>query len=221
MRQSKRILLFFLAGVGCYAALMAPWPGVQHAYARMFQGAGNIVFARFWFWSEGTVVFHNIDSLKPGDLPPGVGTIQADATRDTVMVLRKVRAPQVGNLRTSSRYIGYSPTAMLVALVLATPIPWRRRGVALLWGMGFVHAFIVLRVTLTLAANGFAADKGYALFSPSEFWYGMLSRAQTLLADDPSVSFVVPMMIWFLVIGRQWFLRTAAPSAGDRNPSNA
>ena len=221
MHQSKRIILFFLAGVASYALLMAPWPGVQRAYGRLFQGGGNIVFARFWFWSEGTVVFHDIDSLQPGDLPPGVGTIRADAARDTVMVLRKARVPQVGHLTTSSRYIGYSPTAMLVALVLATPIPWRRRGIAMLWGMALVHAFIALRLTLTLAANGFAADKGYALFSPGAFWSGVLGRAETLLSDDPSVSFVVPMMIWFVVIGRRWFWNAAAPSGGAGNQSNA
>ncbi len=42
------------------------------------------------------------------------------------------------------RGIGWVPTAFFAALVLATPVPWRRRGRALAWGLGAMHAFVLL-----------------------------------------------------------------------------
>ena len=116
------------------------------------------------------------------------------------MELRSRAAPgSIGYLRTSSRYIGYSPTAIVITLILCTPIAWSRRGRAAIWGLLLVHGFIALRVSLTLAATGFGADKGYALFHPGPFLRGALSRAELVLSDDPTVSFVVPVFIWFLV----------------------
>jgi len=162
-----------------------------------------VVFARFWFWPDAGVRFLNLKSLVPGDLAPGTPTIEATGTFDTLMELRNRGAPQIGYLRTSSRYVGYGPAVVVIALVLATPIPWSRRWWALFWGMVWIHIFIVLRVTLTLTANGFAADKKYALFHPSPLWSDVLARVESLLSDDPTVSFVVPAVIWFLVALRR------------------
>ena len=89
---------------------------------------------------------------------------------------------------------------MLIALVVATPLSWSRRGWALLWGLLLTHVFIALRLTLTLAAGGFAVpDKAYALFHPGAFWQRILTGGQNVLSDNPTVSFVVPVFIWFLV----------------------
>ena len=78
--------------------------------------------------------------------------------------------------------------------------------------MALIHAFIALRLTLTLLANGFAAAKAYALFAPSPFWRGVLTEVEGVLSDDPTVSFVVPVLIWFLVAGR-WGGGKTAPKA--------
>ena len=77
---------------------------------------------------------------------------------------------------------------------------------------------IALRLTLTLSANGFAADKPYALFAPSAFSRDMLTRVESLISDNPTVSFVVPTVIWFLVAlrGNGWVARwRRTPSANS------
>ena len=199
MLPPKRLGRFFLLVAIIYAALMAPWPGVQSGYAGLFRTGGNVVFSRFWLWSDAGVRFIDLESLEPGDLAPGTPKIEATGTLDTLMELRKRGAPKLGYLRISSRYVGYGPTVVVIALVLATSIPWSRRGWALLWGMVWIHLFIVLRVTLTLLAGGFAADKEFAIFAPSVFWMGVLTNMEKLLSDNPTVSFVVPAFIWFLV----------------------
>jgi len=200
MFPPRKLGRFFLTVVAIYALLMVPWPGLKSGYAYLFCRFGDVVFARFWFWPEAGVRFLNLESLAVGDTAPGADQLQARGVFDTAMELRSQRAPgNYGYLRTSSRYVGYVPTVVLAALVLATAVPWRHRVRRLFWGLLLVHLFVVFRLTLTLTANGFAADKSYALFRPSPFWRGALTRMESVFSDDPTVSFVVPVLIWFLV----------------------
>lgn len=189
MLPPRQLGRFFLAVLIVYAVLMAPWPGLEHGYAYLFRSGSNIVFARFWFWPDGGVRFLDLKALKPGDLAPGTPELEATGTFDTGMELRSQRAPGAyGYLRTSSRYVGYGPTVVLITLVLATPILWARRGWALLWGLLLIHAFIALRLTLTLSANGFAADKPYALFAPSALSKDILTWKALFRMIPPSLS---------------------------------
>ena len=191
---------FFLVVVILYAAFMAPWPGVRSGYLYLFRTFGDVVFARFWFWPDAGVRFLNLESLKPGDVAPGAQDMRASGVFDTTMELRSRRAPgKIGYLRTTGRYVGYVPTAVFLALGLAAPLPWLRRLRGLLWGLLLVHAFIALRLTLSLTANGFAAAKDYALFHPSPFWRSALTGVESIFSEDPTVSFVVPVLIWFVV----------------------
>ena len=200
MRPPKHLGRFFLLAGVWYAALMAPWPGLERGYASLFRTVSDVFFSQYWFWTDGSVRFLDLRDLKPGDVAPGTPVIHDDRAKDTLMELRSRRAPgTVGYLRASSRYSAYEPTAVLLALILATPVPWRRRGRAIFLGGLLVHLFIAMRLSLTLAAGGFAADKAYALFHPSPFWQRVLERAEGVIADDPTVSFIVPVFIWFLV----------------------
>lgn len=221
MLPPKRLGLFFVFAAILYAAFMAPWPGVEGAYAKLYRGTCNVVFARFWFWPDGGVRFLNIKTLQTGDLPPGAPRFFAIGTFDTLMELRSRRAPgSMGYLRTSTRYVGYGPTAVVLALVLATPLPWRRRALALLWSFLAVNAFIVLRISLTLAAAGFAADKKYALFELGSLARGVLTRAENILSDNPTVSFVAPALIWFLLAFRQVLWPKTLPGAAAQQQNN-
>lgn len=190
---------FFLSAMALYALFMAPWPGVANGYAHLFRAGGNVLFARFWFWSDASVKFLDIENLRPGDLPPGTPSISPGKTKDTLLQLHRRAAGTVGHLRTSSRPIGYGPTVVMMALVLATPLGWRRKGWALASGLVLIHAFIAFRITLLVTANGFAADKAYAIFHPGAFWQRILGAMESLFADDPTVSYVVPALIWFVV----------------------
>lgn len=201
-RPPERFGRFILAAMLAYAALMAPWPGLASSYRAAFGAVGDVVFARFWLWPQSGVRFLDLRNIKTGDLAPGTPELRPTNTFDTVMELRTRGIPQVGYLRTSSRYVGYNTTALLVALLTATPMSWRRRGRLFLWAMLLIHGFIALRLTLTLLTGGFAADKAYAIFHPSSFWNGLLVRSDQVLAENPTVSYVVPVLIWFLVAFR-------------------
>lgn len=226
MQPSKLIRAFFLLLVYS-AVLLAPWPGVGQAYGWCFRSLGNTAFFWFGFWPDGNVSFldlnsptlrDDIDRVSPGPLPKTFRPPSPTTSKDTLMVLRNRNVATFTQLRTSSRILGYWPAALMVALTLATPLSWKKRGWALLWGLLFVHVFVVFRLSLTLAANGFALDKPYALFSPSPFWMDALNRCEQVAVENPTVSFMVPAMIWFLVAFRK-LERTAVIPTGPETDS--
>jgi len=227
MPPFKTVLKFSVALLFFAALFLAPWPPVRRAYAAYFRGLGNTIFSRFWFWPDGTVRFLDPLNIQPGQLAPaGLQELQrrawvappdsrhgahrpqpaVDKVKDTLLVLEnRQNNAAFGFLRTSSRYVGYMPMATLAAFILATPAKWRRRGIAFLWGLLFIHVFVILRLTLMLAV-GFNGTKGYSLFQLTPFWSKTLGYLENILQDDPTVSFVVPAFLWLVLLFRpsQW-----------------
>jgi hypothetical protein len=223
MPPSRTVLKIFLYLAVWEAVLLGPWPGLEPGYAWGFRKFGNAVFYRFWVWSDGKVRFLDAANIRPQDLPPGVTPPKAEGERDTLMVLENRRVPieiySAGFLRTSSRLVGYWPTAVFLGWVLATPTSWRRRLWALFWGMLLVHAFIAFRLSLTLAL-GFSGDKPHALFHPGPQALELLGKLVSITLDDPPVSFVVPTFIWFVLLFRpsQWPALGPPENRAERRP---
>ncbi|UCE60058.1 MAG: hypothetical protein JSU63_21770 [Phycisphaerales bacterium] len=209
MNPTRVILRFSFFVLLFYTLLMIPWPGLQSAYSGAFRTGGDVFFRRFWAWSDGRVRFldlhseflmEDLKSVTLVDPPPGFRLPPPTDVMDTLMVMSNRGVPgPYGVLRTSSRPVGYWPTAWMLALILAKPMSWSRRGWALLWGLLLVHVFIVVRLSLTLANNGFGAAKSYALFEMSPFWKDVLARAETVLLTDPTATFAIATFIWLLV----------------------
>ena len=117
---------------------------------------------------------------------------------------------------------GYVPTAVLVALMLATPIAWRRKWRALALGLLLVQGFVALRVGVALLA-GFSrvglGDRRLLDVSPAAVWG--LKRADQILAGDLHMTYIAPLLIWILVVVRfhgamPW--RPQALPAADAEP---
>lgn len=146
-------------------------------------------------------LFADLDAATGLPIPRHVRLPTSTEKFDTLLVVmnRKVRSP-FGLLRVSSQLVGYTPTIVILALLLATPLTtWKRRGWALLAGMVLVHGYIAVRLSLFVLARCFAADKPYALFEPGTFLSGLIERAQTMIHEHPDRSWTIPVLIWFLV----------------------
>lgn len=206
----RNLLIRFTVLMGIYATvLLIPWGGVERSYAAAFRIGNDVLFSRFWCWSEGCARFLNlrsatladdIDLATPGQLPRSFEAPRPDGTVDTlVLIMNRAQPSTFGQFRISSRLTGYWPTAWFLALVLAKPMPWRRRGWAMVWGLGLIHAFIAFRLSLRLLNEGFASSKVYALFHPSELGLDVLRRLEEVFVQNPTVSFAVPTVIWFIV----------------------
>ena len=186
MLPIKRIAGFFLLLLFLYGLLIVPWPGLQRTYTAIYRAAANSVFGSFG--PDGKVRFRPL----------------ADGHRkkDTEIVLYRRGLLVAPKFEHSALMVGYLPTIEVVALILATPIPWFRRCKALLWGMFAVHAFIFLRLGITLV-YWFSMDEPWALFRPSPFWSSALNGSYEVLAESPMLNFAGPVFIWILVTFRR------------------
>lgn len=217
MPLHKHLVRFFLL-VGIYVSLLVIVPAmfpqlqVERAYSAVFRGVNNVLLMRFWVWPSGQVRF--LDLMQPKD--ELIAEINAELPRpvpqnfkppvstdvmDTLMMLKNRQTPAAaGFLRTSSRPMGYWPTAFLFCLILAKPLPLGRKGWAMFWGMVLMHLFIAFRISLDVIAGGFGvAGKPFQLIHVSEFWQSALARAKDVFVDNPTTSFVVPILIFFIV----------------------
>lgn len=209
----KRIILFLVVFAVVYVGLMSLRTPVADAYARMFRAGGNIVFSRYLFWGDGSVhfvdlrlpsaqLFDEVDRHTYRMLPINTPTLKLKGELDTLLLLKnRSRMKGFGMLRTSSRMVGYTPTAFFVALFLATPVGWRKRLWVFIIGLVLAHGYIFVRLSIYLAVGewGFGSAKPYALFSLGEFWSGILTRVNEVVNDNPMFYLPFAIFLWLAV----------------------
>lgn len=166
-----------------YAVLVAPWPGVQNAYALLFRGGGNLVFG-----STGSARF------VAGDSNAGAP--------DTYIEVRQRRGHNWVRLGVNSREVGYVPTILCAALILATPITWARRPRALLLGMFGVSVFIGLRLAVMVLHASYLDLQGQPVWH-DHFWARTLFAGVIHVGVGSTASCLAPILIWILVTFRR------------------
>jgi hypothetical protein len=191
----KALVLF----ITTFVLLAIPWQPVRTAYAKAYQATGNAVFATFG--ESGRVEFKPVEKEgKKGD---------------TAIKLHNRRTGAFGYIYTNSRFMGYVPTALLISLIVATPVPWRQRGRALILGFVAVNAFVLFRLALALLQN-FTSASEIGMYRPGPFWSTVLGAAYALFVVTAAGAFVVPVLIWALVTFRRadWrrIFKTLEPS---------
>jgi len=185
MRSGRPIGGFFARLLLLYILLVIPWPGLKPTYARCYSSVATLVFG----------------SLVPGGAVRFTPMPEPMKGYDVRMDLVNLRTSATQTAMVSSRDPAYFQTAFLVSLILATPLPWRRRLKSLVVGIVAVHAFMFLRVLLTIL-HGFARGR-VGLLSPDPPWDTILSvLARVALADIVSL-LMVPVLIWILITFRQ------------------
>jgi len=173
-----------------YGVLCVPWPGVRQGYAALYRAAGNGLFGSFG--SGGVVRF------RP---------LQAEQGRfDSEIKVGKRGSPHFTTTPYDSILAGYLPMAETIALVLATPIPWRRRWEALFYGVLLANGFVALKVYILLL-HWFSIEKPWALYTLSQFWNNVLAAVLEFIVVAPTCTFLVPVLIWILVTFRREDIR--------------
>ena len=210
MLPPKLIIRFAILVTVFYALFTVARPYIERPYASWFRGFSDAVYSRFWFWGEGKVrffdlhspkLFEELDAATPGKLPRGVKLPEAEGVKDTLMVLMNSAKPEdFGLLRTSSRIIAFEPTVVLIALVLATPIVWRRKPFLLIVGFVFVHAFIAVRLAPMLANVFFTPSKKYALGQGSETVLNTIQRFDEVFGENPTASWAMPFFLYLFAL---------------------
>lgn len=205
MSMPRLLSGFFCRLILIYGLLIVPWPGLREGYSTAYRAVGNVLFGSFG--SDGLVRFEPLPDDKSRD--------------DTMIVIKNRRVPggQVSHPH-NTQLRAYLPTATAVALILATPIPWRRRWKAALLGWMLINGVVAMRMLIVLL-YGFSRDHPCALYSPGPFWDGVVVALWNIFDVWIGFAFVAPIFVWIVVTFRrgdmeQWL----APTPGKRKPRN-
>lgn len=185
-KLTDRRLVFFVGRLLLlYLLFAALWPMWGDAYRDAFVAAGQTLFGSFG--RDGVVRFDRLEETKGFDVRI---LLWNRRTRAFLMILRDFR------------YTGYGLISLQAALVLATPLAWRRRLRALAWGLILIHLFVGLALWLLLL-DTFSNGDSLAVFhlpGPLKF---IVALSATHLSLFPTLPYVVPFMVWGLVTFRR------------------
>ena len=176
-----------------YGLLIAPWPGWNVCYGTCFRA-----MCAGCFPDSGGSRMIKFESARTGH--PGIDTSITIANRDRAGANGRVPAKV---LWLDARSVGWVPTALFVALTAASPVPWRRRSLALGSGLVLVHGFILFSVGCYIWNE--SASLGLVALEP--FWKGIAGGLEETLITQLGASFVVPSLIWLAVTFRPRDLR--------------
>jgi hypothetical protein len=175
---------------------MAPWPGWEETYGELYSSAAAILFES----SDPS------RSVRIRHVIPQRGSASETWSRDMSLRLQ-VRGHRVGfreipafSTGRSSRYTGYAPTALAIALVLATPVSWRRRLRALPWAVLLASGFSALMLAIWI--HGWFYGQECASLAQFSAQYAARARMVASLLEtsgDMAPYYVAPVFIWALV----------------------
>ncbi len=180
------LALFFLL----YGLFIFPWPGLDRAYANYFIGLGEMAFTR----ADGDRVVQ----FEPAEMQHGFTTLSV-----RMALANRGQADRDGNAKAihvtfDVRSIGWVPTALTAALILASPVPWWRRLWALIGGLVLIQLFILFTIQVSIWDNSPAA--GLIQYSP--FWQEVMDGLNYVVVLQLGASFSIPLVIWILVTFR-------------------
>jgi hypothetical protein len=188
MLRSKTLLLFLLKAVVLYGLLSLPFSFYDVAYGNMYRKAAGAVFGKFR--DGGFVIFS--EGKEPAQTHINVGiyaTMRPDGSCDT----------ETADINT--RYLGFIPMILLISLVLASPIPWKRKLIALIAGLILVAMLVMIKQWIALLwlceTNTWMQFPHYTGISKK-----LLTFANTFMSDSASTVLYFVVAIWLLVTFR-------------------
>ena len=169
-----------------FIVLMLPWLGLAKCYKAVFRTVGTWCFTR----EEGQREVTFVDSPDKSVRPTSARIEIANRA-----LLKPDGSGPIRNLDFDVR-LGWDPTALLIALVLASPLPWKRRLTALCWGIFWVQ--VAAMVFLAVAIWNESSEIGLVTMSP--FWKSIASEWQYNFIS--LFLLAAPVGIWLVVTFR-------------------
>jgi hypothetical protein len=183
----KRLMLRLGITLAAVSVLMIPWPGLHRAYGSWFRATGAV--ALYMCGVEGL-------SMEVERSKPQFDTNIQYTERDTGWALNM-----------DSRTTGYFPLALFIALWIGTPIPRRARKKTLLWGLLWVHVFILAQIAIillwrfTVHVAEVPGHDHLAMFG--QRWWHFVGRTLYEMVPGITARSVVPILIWAGVAARR------------------
>ncbi|UCE61026.1 MAG: hypothetical protein JSU63_04590 [Phycisphaerales bacterium] len=195
----KTVSWFFIKLVLTYGLFIALWVGIGDWYASAFRSAGTSIFKDFG--PSGIVVFQAKE--------------EPTALWDSDILLGNHETKRALPKPFGTRYRGYAPTSVLLALVFASPLPWRRRLLAAAAGLVLLYLWIGFGLWLQIMA-GYAGSDEIRMYELTPFVDKTLSYMSFVVATSTVSQYAMPVFFWILVTFRRddWELILSSSKAG-------
>ncbi len=188
-----------------FGVLVFPWPGLDDAYGAYFRAFGSFFLSRDdsprIVRFERNVVTHDFTT---------VDTRMTLANRASIDAQGRIPVVQTS---LNARSIGWMPTALTVALIAASPVPWKRRLIALAAGLVAVHLLILASLQTAL----WSESSGLGLLHLSPAWQSTADALKYTCLDQMGISFTAPVLIWLLVTFRVEDASRFSSASGAQN----
>ncbi len=192
---------FAMSAVLLYICLISIWPLIQNPFVAAVNRAANTLFGTFA--DQGLVIFERLTDTKNPERDTRIFFLNeemiAQARLQTQGPAADIEAQHVDII---CRTVAYLPFAMLIALVLATPIPGKRKLPALAAGLVLVAVFVAFKlgIFIWLKFNDFP-QLNVALLTT--FWKTALTYLNYIVVINIGPSLMTPAVIWILVSFRR------------------
>ncbi len=190
--MKMRTLARFLVVVPlAFAFLMLPCSACQRAYSWAFR---ELCWLGFWIGTPGYKVELR---LNPHARMTG---------HDTQIVVQPSEgAGEWWAVTLDSRFCSYLPTAIFIALLLGTPLPWVRWRLAFLKGFLLVQAYAFSRAVLIVLVGATSHSRQSPTnqsFLTTDWWEVALNKMAYFAHLEPAVYTTAPVLVWGFVCAR-------------------
>ena len=197
--SSKQIVGALARFIVIFGLLIMPWWGWSDFYSGYFRALGQAAFSG---QDDQRIVL-----FAPTQVQHGFSALDTKMTLGNRALIDNRGHGKSESIGLDTRSIGWLPTALTIALILATPVPWRQRAWALLWGLLLVHAFILFSLQVWI----WDESSSVSLLNLSPAGQTMMDDLEYTLITQMGASFSVPPLIWILVTIRRENLFSLAP----------
>ena len=190
MTQPKEIRGFELRFILLCGILLFPWPGWNQLYGQYFCAVASVAFPR--------VQDNRLVIFTPHTQTQGFSSLDTQIMLGNLAFMDRAGHGPAKLLGFDSRSEAWVPTALTMALILSTPIPWRRRVGALFFGLILIHCFILFCIQTWI----WDESSELSLWAINPFWQTVLDSLVYNLITQIGISFFVPVLIWVFLCFR-------------------
>ena len=195
MKKSKPLLKFLLLFAATYAVLLVAAHFMDRYYADSYRWFGKVFFENYG--EKGFLQFFPVEEKTTYRLSTKVVIFN----KEQIQVARQTGQATVKGAEffVSSWYNGLIPDILLLSLIIASPVPWKRKLFAGITGLILFDLFILLKWKLAIA---WEISQNPWLEMPTSN-PGLVKTAYEIFVRNIETTIILPVLIWVVVAFRR------------------
>lgn len=193
IRPLLRFLLWFVVS---YILLLISFSFLADQFAQQYRAIGKAKFEQFE--DRGIVQFFPYEKDKTGYK---LDTKVVLFNRDQVIAAKQSGQATVrgAELFVSSWYNAVLPIIILLSLILASPVSWKRKLMGAFIGIILLYLFVFFKLRLSIA-NEYLKTPSLEFIPPNPNW---VKTAHAIFVTNIETTIILPVFIWILVTFRK------------------